>query len=297
MTKQQKEAFEKKKNTEAAAWTIGITTALLLLFFLVSWKTPEPELPIKEDLVYVDLGELNLGNTDEGKGDIQPLIPGDFAAEQQQTAPVKSAPAAPEEAADPLTDDDNNDDAPEIVKQVQKPTTQSNRIADRQVSPVKTNTPTSTTPPAEPVRTPPKPKAQMSLPGRTGTGGNNADDYNNSRSQGNGNRFGDQGDPNGSPTGTGTGPRRLTNTHIRNWGEIARLTNQSGTNYRGRITLSLRVDENGAVTSITGISASPVSDGSAEAKSFARTVAYKIKYSPGADGRTATAVLNFNMND
>jgi hypothetical protein len=297
MTKQQQQDFEKKKNTKAMGYTLGISTLLLLLFFFASWKTPEPELPIKEDLVYVDLGEMNLGNTDEGKGDIQPLIPGDFAAEKQETAPVKSNPAPAEDAADPLTDDNNNDDAPEVVKQTQKPANPSNRIADRQVTTTRNNNPPTNTPPAEPVRTPPKPRAQMSAPNRTGDGGNNADGYNNSRSQGDGNRSGDQGNPNGSPTGTGTGPRRLTDNNMINKGEITRLANQSGTNYRGRITLNLSVDENGTVTGITGIMASPASDGAAEAKSFARTLAYKMKYKPGGDGRTATTYINFNMND
>ena len=295
MTKKQTLEFERKKNKEAAGWTVSISAALLLIFFFTSWKTPKPELPIKEDLVYVDLGEMNLGNTDEGKGDIQPLIPGDFAAEKQESAPVKSTPAPAQDAADPLTDDNNNDDAPEVVKQIQKPVNPSRNIADRQVSAVKTNNPPSNTPPAEPVRTPPKPRAQMTAPGRTGPGGNNADDFNNSRTQGNGNRFGDQGDPNGSPTGTGTGPRKLSNTHIVNKGIIS--ANQSGTNYKGRITLSLNVDADGNVTSVSGVLASPASDASSEAKSFARGIAYKIKFPKGADDRTATIQINFKMND
>lgn len=293
MTKQQKQEFERQKNAKAMGYTAGISALLLLLFFFTSWKTPEPELPIKEDLVYVDLGELNLGNKEEGMGDIQPLIPGDFAPEQQQTAPVKSAPAAPEEAADPLMDDDDNEDAPEIVRQNQRSNSPSRTIADRQVSNTRTNNPPTNNPPAEPTPAPPRPRAQMTRPNATGPGGNNADDYNNSRSQGNGDRFGDQGDPNGSPTGTGTGPRKLTNSHIVNKG----IMNQEGTSFKGTVTLNLRVDENGTVTGVASVSASPASDASAEAKSFARGIANKIKFSPGAADRTATVKLNFNMNN
>jgi len=283
-----------RKNVKALGYTVSIAVGLLLISFFTSWKTPEPELPIKEDLVYVDLGEMNLGNTDEGKGDIQPLIPGDFAAEKQETAPVKTDPAPQEEVSDPLTDDDNNDDAPEVVKQTQHPVNPSRNIPDRQVSNVPATKP-SNNPPTEPVRTPPKPRAQMSAPNHNGPGGNNADDYNNSRSQGNGNRFGDQGDPNGSPTGTGTGPKKLTNTHITNKGVIN--SNQSGTNYKGRITLSLRVDEDGNVTGVSGVLASPASDASAEAKSFARGIANKIKFPKGAPDRTASIQINFNMEN
>lgn len=293
MTKQQKQEFERQKNAKAMGYTAGISALLLLLFFFTSWKTPETELPIKEDLVYVDLGELNLGNKEEGMGDIQPLIPGDFAPEQQQTAPVKSAPAAPEEAADPLMDDDDNEDAPEIVRQNQRSNSPSRTIADRQVSNTRTNNPPTNNPPAEPTPAPPRPRAQMTRPNATGPGGNNADDYNNSRSQGNGNRFGDQGDPNGSPTGTGTGPRKLTNSHIVNKG----IMNQEGTSFKGTVTLNLRVDENGTVTGVNSVSASPASDASAEAKSFARGIANKIKFSPGAADRTATVKLNFNMSN
>lgn len=291
MTKQQQQEFERQKNAKAMGYTAGVTALLLLLFFFTSWKTPEPELPIKEDLVYVDLGELNLGNKDEGMGDIQPLIPGDFAPEQQETAPVKSAPAAPEEAADPLTDDDNNDDAPEIVKQNQRTNSPSRNIADRQVTSQRTNNPPTNNPPAEPTPAPPRPRAQMTRPNASGTGGNNADDYNNSRSQGNGNRFGDQGDPNGSPNGNGSGPRKLTNTHIVNKG----ILKQEGTSFKGTVTLNLRVDENGTVTGVNSATASPASDASAEAKSFARGIANKIRFQPGAADRTATVVISFNF--
>ena len=70
--------FESEKNKKALAYTLVICGLLLLLAFLISWQLPKPPKPIVEDLI-----EINLGNYDEGNGQVQPLIKGEKSSSQQ----------------------------------------------------------------------------------------------------------------------------------------------------------------------------------------------------------------------
>jgi outer membrane biosynthesis protein TonB len=289
MNKIQEKAFEKKKNIQALTYALIISGLLFISFIFVSWTTPEPELPIKEDLVEINLDNIDLGNETNGFGDIQPLVKGDFAAvdggapSPKETA-TENIKAPVEEAADPETDDNNNDDAPEVPKPVVRP-----KNPSRDIKPA--------TPPTTPVTNPtprpspaPKPKATFggySKPGATGSGGNNAD-QDRFGSQGNGTGVGDNGSPYGTPGGTGT---RVTAARPTNLGEIQRLAEQSGTNYRGSVKLVLRIDDDGNVTSIVSNSPSPASR---EAKAKANEIGYKMKFSKGADGRSVTYTLVFD---
>src|SRR5438552_9580218 len=70
--------FERNKNIRALAYTIGIVAALFLFFMLMSWSMPLATPPV------VDTGvEVNLGNSDQGLGNVAPQIPGPPAEEQQ----------------------------------------------------------------------------------------------------------------------------------------------------------------------------------------------------------------------
>ena len=62
--------FETQKNIKAGTITGIICGALILLFFFVSWTIPQSIPPVVEDGI-----EVNLGNSDQGSGNIQPLIP------------------------------------------------------------------------------------------------------------------------------------------------------------------------------------------------------------------------------
>lgn len=289
LAKIQAQKFEREKNTKAFIYAVITFSLLFLLFFIKNWPPPiENQPPPKEDLVEVLIDDANLGNDINGAlGDIQPLIKGDFAPpDAGNPTPTKNESSPDlEEPADPIINDKNNDDAPEVDKPPFRPKNPSNTIKPATTPTPNPRVPVNNAPPA-----PPRPRATMGTPRTGGTGNGNGSDVDNGfRNQGNGRGTGDQGNPYGTPNGTGT---RLSNANLRNSGEIERLTNQSGTNYKGKVTLTLRVDDNGNVASIISNSPSPASR---EAKSFASTIAYKMKFPSGADGRTARIVLDFDF--
>ncbi|MFN4284403.1 MAG: hypothetical protein ACK4E8_00395 [Lacibacter sp.] len=192
-------AFESQKNLRALLTTLGIHAALLVLLFLVGFAVPTQAPPPVEEGI-----EVNLGNSDIGFGDIQPLIPGEPAPETQAVSvPPRQQTASAEQEPEKELSERDDADAPEVKKPVttkvvnKKPPTETPPVVNSKPSPQTVSNPT----PA-----PPRPKALYG--GGTGTGGNNADEYNNSRNQGIAGGSGDQGKPGGSPTSdnyTGSG--------------------------------------------------------------------------------------------
>jgi hypothetical protein len=180
------------KNQKAALITLIVHALLLFIFFLFSFKTPEkPPIEVEEGI------EVNLGNSDIGFGDVQPLQPGDPAPAEESTASTPPPPTAEEvdETEKEITER-NDADAPEMNKPAEKTEPKKNPLAEKKVI-AKNNTPTPSVIMPQPKNTTPKPKAVFT--GGTGTGGNGADDYNNSRNQGTAGGNGDQGKPGGNP--------------------------------------------------------------------------------------------------
>ena len=74
--------FEVQKNRKAFTYTLIICGVILLLFIIISWKVQPPTPPVVQDLI-----EINLGNDEDGFGEIQPLIKGERSpAEETVTA-------------------------------------------------------------------------------------------------------------------------------------------------------------------------------------------------------------------
>ena len=181
-----------EKNGKAAIITLSVHALLLLIFFLFSFKTPPTPLPIAEEGI-----EVNLGNSDIGFGDIQPLQPGEPAPAEE--AAVSTAPLAQpvEEVEEPEKEisEKEDADAPEINKPTQKTAIKKTPVNENKNT-VTNKKPVITQTPPSPKPVTPKPKAVFS--GGTGTGGNGADDFNNSRNQGIAGGNGDQGKPGGN---------------------------------------------------------------------------------------------------
>jgi hypothetical protein len=283
-------AFERQKNWKAFLYAAIISSVLFILFIMISWKTPTPELPLKEDLVEVvleniDIEPINLGNSETGNGDVQPLLKGEAAPLEESNTPPQPKSESTEEPADPVVDDNNNDDAPVVNKPVNRPKNPSRNLNTTSPTinknPVVNNT-TVKSPPS------PKPKGLFRSPNGTGNGGN-SNETNNKDGFGK-NENGIQGDPNGVNGGRG---KILTNANLKNRGQVESLTNQSGTNYKGKVILTLNVDENGNA-SLSSISTTNASTGSNDAKSFARSIVSTMKFPSGADNRTARIVLDFD---
>ena len=68
------DTFEIQKNTKALSYTALICAILLAIAFLYKWQLQMPPMPAIQDLI-----EINLGNEQEGMGDVQPLVKGDPA--------------------------------------------------------------------------------------------------------------------------------------------------------------------------------------------------------------------------
>ena len=69
--------FDNERRRKAFIYTAIICSVLLLAFTLISWKVEPPEPTVVQDLI-----EINLGNNDEGLGDMQPLIKGERSTDQ-----------------------------------------------------------------------------------------------------------------------------------------------------------------------------------------------------------------------
>ncbi len=177
---------ESERKKKALMYTAIICGSILLLFILISWKV----MPVTEPVV-LDLMEINLGNNDEGFGEVQPLIKGEKSPSQEAVILPKPAAAKATEE-EKVTPDDN---AEEDAAAVNKPIKSSPKIKKETV----------TTPVIAPAPKPQKPKITYNGPGNGN--GNGATEDNGYKYQGNNpNGKGDAGDPNGKPDSYGKTP-------------------------------------------------------------------------------------------
>lgn len=203
---------DNSNNPKAAAITAIVHGVILFILFVIPMAATLKNDPIKDE----EGIEVNLGNSDIGFGDVQPLVPGDPAPmQEEQASPAPQQIEQPNDDVEKETIERDDADAP-VVNKPEKKTTPAKIITN---TPPVAKTKPATQPVINPTPAPPKPKATMSAPGGTGPGGNNSDAYNNSRNQGIAGGKGDQGKPNGNPnsdnyngsggngTGTKAGPR------------------------------------------------------------------------------------------
>src|SRR5215207_3414982 len=190
--------FEAEKNKKALTYTALICGVLLLLAFFISWPILSPTAPVAQDLL-----EINLGNSEEGFGEEQPLIKGEMAPRQEQPAPQPQQAAAKDEPSkDIQPEDDAEEDAAPVTK-VKKPIKKPTEVVKETVT--KPVTTTSTAPVTVPAPKPQKPKVTYNGPGN-GTG-NGATEDNGYKYQGNkAGGTGDAGDPSGKSDSYGTTP-------------------------------------------------------------------------------------------
>ena len=191
------DSFEIQKNTKAFSYTVLICAILLAIAFLYKWRLSIPPIPAIQDLI-----EINLGNEQEGLGDVQPLVKGDPAPDVPQPQSIKSAAVHDEPSKDIVADEDDDKEAAPVTKVI-KPNKEAKVIAKETITkPVKTNNPV---PVVNPNPAPPKPKIAL-YKGGNGTGGNGAEQDNGYKSQGYKGGNGDNGSPNGNPDSYGNSP-------------------------------------------------------------------------------------------
>ena len=290
-----RENFESKKNVRAGSYTIGIIALLLVFFLFVRWTMPiHPPIPLDEGI------EVNLGNSDAGLGENQPLLPGPPAKQDQQAyTPPKQTVAENQDVKDVETND-KDADAPEIKKPpVVKP--EAKKIPEKDV--VKNTPKTTTQPVTNPTPAPPKPKAQMKTQSGDGTGGNDADSYKKGSNQGIAGGTGDQGKPGGDPDSknyTGNGGRGNSGVQITKGLQGRRFVKlpsfQDEFNENAKVAVDITVDGAGNVVSATY---QPRGSTTADAgyKAIAIRKAMQIKLNNTGAESTGTIVFNFKLNN
>lgn len=277
--------FEKEKNLKAAGLTLACILVLLLVFFLVSWSVPTPPVIALNEGI-----EVNLGNSDEGFGEIAPLRPGELSeAEETNTAAAPSTSSTTEET--PLVEE-NDDPNATIVHTNPKPTTK-NKPINKENTTIKNSTKNAA------VNTPPKPaqpKAVYSGGKNKNTGGNNADSYNNAGNQGIAGGKGDQGKPNGNPDSDnyngngGTGNGGINISSGLSGRRISSNTRFEDTyRYGGKVLVQVTVNENGKVTNAALYKGSAFSD----INRIAIKRAYEIKFTKGEAEQTGVITIKF----
>jgi periplasmic protein TonB len=235
---------EEKKNERLAALTsIALHAGLLLLFFfMVAWRPPNPPLP--------EVGlEINFGMDDQGTGKIQP------------EEPVGSEGTQPEEPNQPEEEMPNPEPQEPVETKVQEDpvvTTKEEtpvRVEDKKEEKKQPDKPIDKPEPKkeEPKKTEPKPdpKGGYTNPtaqtdAKAGSAGSQGDDVN---------KAGDKGQPDGTPDprggfhgtpGGGGGPR----LEMSGWQWDSKPNPEVPKSESGRIVFQIKVDENGEIIDI-----------------------------------------------
>jgi outer membrane biosynthesis protein TonB len=285
--------FETAKNIKAGTITGVITGLLLLFFFLVSWSVPVPPPPPVEEGM-----EVNLGNSDDGLGNVQPLIPGPPAAAQKEiNAPPKAANTSVQNVKAVETDDNDKEAEDVHVPKPKVSNTKSTNI------PTKENTNKASKPQVVENPAPPKPKATYKGGDGTGPGGNNADTWNNSRSEGNTTGLGDRGKINGDPNsknydgfgGSGNGSGYTIQGNLRGRSIVRQPSFQDEFNENAKVAVDISVDASGAVT---GAAYQPRGSTTSDAamKDIAIRKAKQLKFAAGSEDR-GTIIFNFKVTN
>ncbi|MCL6524098.1 MAG: energy transducer TonB [Thermoflavifilum sp.] len=239
--------FEAQKNLKALAGTVLVHVAILLCCLLIGFSTPAP-------LPNQDLGmEVNLGNSQEGMGEVQPLHPNPPLASNTENAHAQAHPADKTMgtvAHDVLTQ--NDEPAPAISHtQPTSPKTFHPDLNEKQLS--QRSRPQQA--PVEPRPTPPRPKALYSGGiAHSTSSGNQSNISNSSTGEGLTGRPGDQGAINGNPNASN---HQGLVSGLGGSGISYSLSGRSITQYPsreaqfnepGRVRMRIAVDQQGNIT-------------------------------------------------
>jgi hypothetical protein len=294
--------FEKQKNIKAGTITGIICGAMLFLFFIISWTIPPPDVQTQEEGI-----EVNLGNSDIGSGEIQPLIPDPPAAEEEQVnTPPKTQQTQPEEAKEVETND-NDKEAPNVSlpKPIKSTPNNPNIPKKENTAPVKNTNPKPTVV-ENPKPAPPQPKYIYKGGDGTGKGGNNADGWNNSQGQGVAGGKGDQGKINGNPNSdsyTGNGGSGKSGVSISKGLQGRRITRlpsfEDEFNENAKVAVDIKVDKSGSVLSATfQPRGSTTSDGGMREIALRKARLLKFSANPdGSDMELGTIIFNFRLKN
>jgi outer membrane biosynthesis protein TonB len=282
--------FESQKNLKASIYTATIVGALLLIFIFWTWPLNTWYPPLQEEGM-----EVNLGNSDMGSGDDQPMQPGEPAPSEQSALPKNEQPA-PEPAKEIVTDD-KDPEAAEIKPPV-RTKKESTKVEEKKRERIervnKKAEEKPITPPA------PKPKAVFKGVSGTGTGGNDADSYKKGGNEGIAGGNGDQGRPGGDPdaknyTGGGRGNSNISVRGLQGRRISRYPTFTDDFNKNAKVAVDIKVDESGTV--IEAVYTPRGSSGTADASMIALALrkAREVKFNAGDIESSGTLIFNFTI--
>lgn len=272
---------------KALAGTLLFHGLLFLLFFLIAFKTPIPPYPESGGPGL----EVNFGTSDDGIGTVQPdeIVKNSANNSAEENVSNKIVKVSnPVKASAPNILAQENEDAPSVEKVKET----------KAVSEVKKE---------EPKEEKPKVNAAALYKGKHETGSNAA------KGEGETNKPGDQGNPNGSKDskyhgpggGNGNAPGNGTDgPGGDNKGPIYKLTNRKAQNLpvpksnfqeEGKVVVEITVDKNGNVIKAKpGVKGSTTAD--ANLLSIAKKAALSAKFNASADSpeeQKGTIIYNF----
>lgn len=294
-------SFENQKNIKAATYTAVLVGILLGLCFLISWTPPKsPEILEDEGM------EVNLGDSETGLGEIQPLIPGEPAAPTEEPL-VQPTPEKPVESAEKEVETNDNDkEAPPVA--VTKPKTKPKPVTPPTPTPPKP-TPAKPKEEVKPVEAPPAPKPKYIYKGQ----GNKTDGGNNSQElvkgdggQGITSGKGDQGKITGDPnsdsyTGTGgSGTGGVSVSRGLQGRKINRFPSfQDDFSENAKVAVDIKVGAKGNVISAS-IQPRGTTTGNSSMKSIALQKARQLRFTPddeGPDEQLGTIIFDFKIRN
>lgn len=250
---------EQKINIKASVWTFTVHIVLLLIFLFIRYGSPVIEQPVEMGM------EVNLGTSDDGSGNDQPMAT-EAPAPDANTVAANSAPLE-HSTNDEIVKTDEAD-APVINIKTEKKTIATNTNIKKKANKEATEQKSS-------IITAPKPRYVFN--GNTGRGGNNATANLRGTSEGNTHGNGDRGVPGGTPGAANY-------TGVPGWGNgishtlsgrsiVAFPPPEADFKESGKVVIRITVDRNGAIVNKQVKSAT-----NAEIRTIALQKVNKVKF-------------------
>ena len=280
-------SFESEKNRKAFFYTSCICGIFLIIAIFYTWPLQVPPIPVVLDLI-----DVNLGNEQEGMGDVQPLVKGERAPDNQSVQSHQKASRVTENPSRSVPADENDDDkeAAPVVK-AEKPKEDAKDI--NKTTAIKTSKNINPSPVINPNPAPPKPKLPL-YKGANGAGGNGATEDNGYRNQGYKPGNGDAGSPDGKPDAYGNSPGGRSGVSVVRGLSGRRPIHfpsmQDEFNENAKVYVDIKVDGNGKVTD-AGIARGTTTSNSS-LRSIALQKAKELKF-PSSQNDVETGTILF----
>lgn len=279
-------SFESEKNKRAFFYTSCICGIFLIIAIFYTWPLLIPPIPAVQDLI-----DVNLGNEHEGMGNIQPLVKGERAPDNQRTQSHQKASKVTETPSRSIQADENNDDkeAAPVVK-AEKPNEDAKDI--NKTTTDKTPKKINPAPVVNPTPAPPKLKLPL-YKGGNGKGGNGATEDNGYRNQGYKPGNGDAGSSDGKADAYGNSPGGKSGVSVvrglSGRKPIRFPSMQDDFNESARIYVDIKVDGSGKVTD-AGIARGTTTSNSS-LRNIAIEKAKELKFPPSQNDVESGTIL------